>query len=339
MRARIAERDALLARWAEEDRRGQRAPTASERGCWRAQRTTEVAEASDHSAERRANASTSSSVVDQPTDRRSERSASTPMASSTGDGSSDSDEHDAARVGGDAGLVEAEQHRLGLDAVDAEADQVGEPAASGRRRRRRPATASGGVEQPRSVRRRASRLLGGHAAAGGLGRGAEARRWPGRSRARPAGARSWSPPTSSGGRRSPRRTSRAPDAGRAAELVGAHRHQVGAELVEVDGHVPGGLGGVDVDEHAGARGTARRPRRPAGGCRPRGCPTGSAPARARAAMRGARPRRGRSDPAPSTATVTTGPARADAVPHARVLDRRAHTMAPGPARRRPTPRR
>src|SRR5437899_286502 len=38
------------------------------------------------------NASMSSSVVDHPTDTRSERSASTPMASSTGDGSSDSDE-------------------------------------------------------------------------------------------------------------------------------------------------------------------------------------------------------------------------------------------------------
>ena len=39
-------------------------------------------------------ASTSSSVVDQPTDSRSECSASTPMASRTGEGASDSDEHD-----------------------------------------------------------------------------------------------------------------------------------------------------------------------------------------------------------------------------------------------------
>ncbi len=36
----------------------------------------------------------SASTVDHPTDNRSERSASTPMASNTGDGSSDSDEHD-----------------------------------------------------------------------------------------------------------------------------------------------------------------------------------------------------------------------------------------------------
>ena len=36
--------------------------------------------------------STSSSFVDHPTDSRNERSAGTPMASSTGEGSSDSDE-------------------------------------------------------------------------------------------------------------------------------------------------------------------------------------------------------------------------------------------------------
>src|SRR5664280_390315 len=41
-----------------------------------------------------AKASTSAAVVDHPTDTRSERSPSTPMAWSTGDGSSDSDEHD-----------------------------------------------------------------------------------------------------------------------------------------------------------------------------------------------------------------------------------------------------
>src|ERR1700678_296855 len=40
------------------------------------------------------NASMSSAVVDQPTDRRRDRSATTPIASSTGDGSSVSEEQD-----------------------------------------------------------------------------------------------------------------------------------------------------------------------------------------------------------------------------------------------------
>ena len=37
---------------------------------------------------------------------------------------------------------------------------------------------------------------------------------------------------------------------RCAELVAADREEVGAELVERDGHVAGGLRGVDMDEHA-----------------------------------------------------------------------------------------
>ena len=40
------------------------------------------------------------------------------------------------------------------------------------------------------------------------------------------------------------------DARRPAHLVSADAHQVGAERSEVDGKVPGGLRGVDVDQHA-----------------------------------------------------------------------------------------
>src|SRR5204863_66330 len=36
---------------------------------------------------------------------------------------------------------------------------------------------------------------------------------------------------------------------RAAELVAAHRHQIGAQVVERDRHVAGRGGGVDVHEH------------------------------------------------------------------------------------------
>ena len=51
------------------------------------------------------------------------------------------------------------------------------------------------------------------------------------------------------------------DARRTAELVGADRQQVGAEVVEVDGHVAGRLGGVDVHEHVAFAAALRRPRR------------------------------------------------------------------------------
>ena len=64
----------------------------------------------------------------QPTLTRSDRWASTPIASSTGDGCRSSDAQALPECDGDAGLVEAEQHGLGLDAVDAEAHDVGQPA-------------------------------------------------------------------------------------------------------------------------------------------------------------------------------------------------------------------
>ena len=64
-------------------------------------------------------------------------------------------------------------------------------------------------------------------------------------------ARSCSPPTSSGSMRRPRRTTRAPAPGRAAELVGADRDQVGVEPGQVEVDVAAGRGGVHVDRHPG----------------------------------------------------------------------------------------
>ena len=150
-------------------------------------------------------------------------------------------------------------------------------------------------------------------------------------------ARSWSPPTSSGRSAQAAPHEQRADAGRAAELVGGHGQQVGAELVEGDGVVAGGLGGVDVDEHARARGTPPPPRRPAGGCRPRGCPT----ARARATVSGRT--------AASELVGVDPPEAVDAddrdlavglggEPHRRVLDGGQHLVAAAlgrpPARRR-----
>ena len=50
------------------------------------------------------------------------------MAASTGDGSSPSDEQALPEWAAIAGPVEAEQHGLGLDAVDRQAHQVGQAA-------------------------------------------------------------------------------------------------------------------------------------------------------------------------------------------------------------------
>ena len=156
----------------------------------------------------------------------------------------------AARVGGDAGLVEAEQHGLRLDAVDAEAHDVGQPV------RRRVAVGVHAVERRRAApaTRSVSRRSRGRLARDGrqrLGRGrAQARRWRARSRCRPAGPAPGRRRRSSGRSRSPRRTSSAPTPCGPPSLWALTDMQVGAELVEVDRHVAGGLGGVDVDQHA-----------------------------------------------------------------------------------------
>ena len=71
-------------------------------------------------------ASTSSSVVDQPTESRRDRCASTPIAASTGDGSSASDEHALPECAAMPDTIEAEQHRLRLDAGNAEAHEMGQ---------------------------------------------------------------------------------------------------------------------------------------------------------------------------------------------------------------------
>ena len=104
----------------------------------------------------------------------------------------------------------------------------------------------------------------------------------------PRRARSCSPPTTKGSTRRPRRTTRAPDPRRAPQFVGAHRHEVGAELVEGQWQVPGRRARVDVHAARRAGGTRRRPRRRAGRCPPRGWRAGSARAR-RAALSRAPP--------------------------------------------------
>ena len=128
------------------------------------------------------------------------------------------------------------------------------------------------------------------------------------------------------------------DAGRAAELVGGHRDQVGAERPEVEGHVSGGGHRVDVDERA-----------PSG--RQRLDDLGHRLDRAHLVIGplAVHERRVRSRTWTGTAEgvltdvalirpearrpamETTGAERADASPHGRVLDVGTDHRAPGPA--------
>ena len=218
------------------------------------------------------NASTSSSVDDQPTLARSERSASTPIAASTGDGSSVSLEHDEPECTATPCWSSAEQDRLRLDALDAEAHEVGEARRRGRRSARRRRTAVAAAAS-RSVRRRA--VAASRSSAPGR---ADARRHAapkptiaGTSSIPPRRARSCAPPTTNGGNAQPAPHEQRGGALRATELVAGDRAQVGAERREVDRDVPGRRAGVDVDDHVARRRAPRRsPRRPAAACRPRG---------------------------------------------------------------------
>ena len=164
---------------------------------------------------------------------------------------------------GDAALVEGEEDRLGLDAVDAEAHEVRAGTSSGSPKRSTPAHGGqrprgepvGQARAPRRPRVRAppsassaaaapKPTMRGHvldaAAPGPLLRAAhDERREP-----QPA-------PHEQRGR-----------ALRAAELVAGDRAQVGAEGGEVDGDVAGRRARVDVHDDAALARAARRSRPP-----------------------------------------------------------------------------
>ena len=151
---------------------------------------------------------------------------------------------------GDPRLVQSEQHRFGLHAPHRQAEEVGHPLD--------------GIAQHGHLVHRAGRL--DHVLrppATGPRISSSSR--PGVARASAAApkpmaattfsmparrARSWSPPTRTA-RAQPAADDQGPDAGRSAQLVGGHRHQIGAEPVEIDGQVPGGHDRVDMDRQAG----------------------------------------------------------------------------------------
>ncbi len=156
----------------------------------------------------------------------------------------------AARVGGDAALVEPEQHPLRLHPVDGHAHQVGEPALGV------------GITEQVDARHRTeagdeTRGLG--PVPGGLGvERAAGQRTGGGTEAHEgthvlqAGAASpfLVAAVQQGLDAEPAPHEEHAGAGRSAELVAAGRRQVDPQPSEVDRHPPHGLGGVDVEEHA-----------------------------------------------------------------------------------------
>ena len=239
-------------------------------------------------------------------------------------------------MGGDAGLVEAEStgsastpstprqtrwgRRVDRVAVDHHALDGGGAGHDGRRSGSSAAAASAAIAGPARVSAAAPKPT----MAGTFSM--PARR-----------ARSCSPPTSSGRSRSPRRTSSAPARRAGRPSCGRYRQQVGAQPVEVDRHVAGGGGRVDVHQHAQLTAPRPPPRPPAGRCPPRGWPTGRARARsrrtdggghlvgvdpARAGRRPPRSRRERADASRTAECSTAGTTTCDAPLSARPTPRR-----------------
>ena len=205
-------------------------------------------------------ASMSASVVDHPTDRRRELLGVHAHGLQHRRGLQGLRRARRARVGGDARLVEPEQHRLGLDPFDAQADDVGEPVdrvAEGlhARRPRRAARSAGRTATRRPPPPgRASRPSPGRPPR------PRSRLPPPRSPARPGGPAPARPPPGTDRSRSPRRTIKDADPRRAAQLVGRDRHQVGAEPLEVEGNVTGRRHRIDVGGYAQAAAAAPPPR-------------------------------------------------------------------------------
>ena len=165
-------------------------------------------------------------------------------------------------VHGDAVLVEREQDRFGFDAVDADAQQVGQ-RSFGARIAEALDPGDGVEHRPRRARSAraaraasASRSMSAHAAPKPTHAGTFS--MP------PRRARSCAPPTSSGGTRSPRRTSSAPAPFGPPNLCAVTEHRSAPSAREVDRHVARRRARVDVHEHAAL--ARRRARSAAAGC-------------------------------------------------------------------------
>ena len=199
---------------------------------------------------RSTNASTSASVDDQPTLARSERSASTPIAASTGDGSSVSLEHDEPECTATPCWSRREEDRLGLDAADPEAHEVGE--------RRRGIAVALDVGDRGERRGRRGRSVSARARAASRAMPPSVELGRGRAEADDAGdvldaaaARALLR-AADDERREPQPAAhqQRADALGAAELVRGDRAEVGAEADELEVDVAGGRARVDVHDDA-----------------------------------------------------------------------------------------
>ena len=173
-----------------------------------------------------------------------------------------------ARVHGDAVLVEREQDRLGLDAGDPEAQQVGERAVAvaldvrARRRRRTPRRSI----SARSAYVSRSRSTSAHAAPKPTHAGTFSRP--------PRRARSCAPPTMNGGTRSPRRTSSAPAPAGPPNLCAVTEQRSASSARKSTGAYPAAAHASTCTSTFESRVRARRSRRRAARSRLRGSRAG-----------------------------------------------------------------
>ena len=151
-------------------------------------------------------------------------------------------------MGGDAGLVEPQQHRLRFDAHDPHAHEVWEAMVE-IAVEVDPVEAPHGIDDAIGLGSGDLHLAIEHAAAQRGARGGETHD---RGDVLETGPTSAFLIASEQQRAQPQATSheQRADTGRTTELVRAHRQQIGVERSEVDGHVAVRLRGVDVDEHA-----------------------------------------------------------------------------------------
>ena len=151
----------------------------------------------------------------------------------------------------------------------------------------------------------------------------------------PRRARSWSPPTSSGSSRRPRRTSRAPTPLGPPSLCALTDIRSAPRSSKSIGTWPAGGGGVDVHEHAASRHAATTS---ATGCTRADLVVGPLAVHERRRRRARRPSVDAAE-LRRPSTDDAGAARRR-VAHRRVLDRGARSPTPpGASRSRPTPRR
>ena len=220
--------------------------------------------------------------------------SSQPIASSTWEGCGTPAEQADPVERGDAAGVEQHQQRVALAAGEGEVRVAGEPARHAVRR----GAVEGGVAATCSldpahqvVAQRGHPLGVLGLALDGEPTAAAKPAMAGVSMVPERMSRSWPPPCSCGVTSRSRRTTSAPTPYGPPSLVRGQGQRVDAAGREVDRHLADRLHGVGVHRDVVGVRRARRPRRPAGRCRPRCWPTSPRPGRPSAGSRSSEARR------------------------------------------------